>query len=314
MQDRDRPAQLEIALDESRIARGSVDSYSVRVRVRWRVPESTQPVVTLLDDLPEPVDVVSLRRDDGEIELVPKSWQGSRFGNGPTLYEMARRTPGGLGPVPQVREAIEHAEQLLAAYRPDFTDYTVEEKIQLVLGVIDRVNDVAKRLTRLEGYLEFADPGRKAVPYIEDPERDVMAAIISEVLGLGSRGVGEVLGIPAEQSSDIKGENRAARRAARRGRILLEYRFGSEGWASRVERMRRLRRRWLELEDDPRQQFFMLLAELRNTSVEEEQRLAAGDGFMGVLDRWARAFEEDDLSTAVCLQREDARFGALRRL
>jgi hypothetical protein len=53
------------------------------------------------------------------------------------LYEMARKTPGGLGPVPEVQKAIEHDEGLLAAYRPDCFDLAVEERLELVLGVIE---------------------------------------------------------------------------------------------------------------------------------------------------------------------------------
>lgn len=314
MQDQSRPAQLEIVLDETRIARGSVDSYSVQVTVRWRVPELTPPIIAALEDLPAPTDLIVLRRDDGEVELVPRSWQRIRFGDGPTLYEMARRTPGGLGPVPQVQEAVAYAERNLAADRPGLEDYPPEDTMDLILRFIEQVNDLTRRLRRLEAYLEFAEPGRKAVPHLENPQRDVMAAVISQVLGLGSRGVGEVLGIPAQQTSDIKGENRAARRAVRRGRVLLEHHFGREGWQSRVERMRQIRRRWQELEDEPRQQFFMLLAEHQGTSVEEEQRLAAKDGFDDVLDEWMQAYERDDLASAVRLQIDDERFNALRRL
>jgi hypothetical protein len=62
MQDMDRPARLEIVLDEPRIARASIDSYSVRVEVSWRVPEAAPPIVAALDDLPEPMDLIVLRR------------------------------------------------------------------------------------------------------------------------------------------------------------------------------------------------------------------------------------------------------------
>jgi hypothetical protein len=64
-------ARLEIELDEPRIARGSL---GVRVTVRWRVPETTPPIFAALDDLPEPMHLLTLTRDDGEVELVPRSW------------------------------------------------------------------------------------------------------------------------------------------------------------------------------------------------------------------------------------------------
>jgi hypothetical protein len=223
-----QPAHLTIELDEPRIARGSVDDQSVQVSVRWRQPETTPPVVATLDELPVPVDLIVLRRNDGEAELIPKSWQGIRFGEGRTLFEMARGAPGGLGLVPQVRDAIAYAERNLSAYHPDLDVYATEQRLELIWGVIERVNEIYRKLTRLEAYLEFAEPGRKAVPYIEDPQRDVMAAVTSQILGLGSRGVGEKLAIPAQESSSRKGENRAARRAVRRGSTLLEFRFGAD--------------------------------------------------------------------------------------
>ena len=73
------PAHIEIELDEPRIARGSVDSRSVRVNVRWRQPESPPPIIAVLRDLPPSVDLVALRRDDGGMELVPRSWQRLRL-------------------------------------------------------------------------------------------------------------------------------------------------------------------------------------------------------------------------------------------
>ena len=70
MRPRYEPAELEIILDESSIARASIDSYSVRVAVGWRVPEATPPILATLDNLPASMELVTLRRDDGEIELV----------------------------------------------------------------------------------------------------------------------------------------------------------------------------------------------------------------------------------------------------
>jgi hypothetical protein len=78
--------------------------------------------------------------------------------------------------------------------------------------------------------------------------------------------------------------------------------------------MRQMRSHWQGLAHEPKQQFYELLAELRGTSVEHEQRVATDDGFDELLARWMQAHEEDDLRTAIRLQREDARFGALRRL
>lgn len=176
MQDQSQPAHLEIALDEPRIARGSVDSYSVRVTVRWRAPETTPPIIATLNDLPEPVDLVKVVRTNGEVELVPRSWRGIRFGReGSTLFEMARRTPGGLGLVPQVRDAVEYAEHLLEAYHHNLDDYDAEDKAELVRRTIERMNKISSSIAILERHLEFAAPGRKAVRPLRNPTRDVRA-------------------------------------------------------------------------------------------------------------------------------------------
>jgi hypothetical protein len=61
------------------------------------VPEATPPILATLDNLPASMELVTLRRDDGKIELVPASWPRLHFGvEGPSLFEMAWRTSGGL--------------------------------------------------------------------------------------------------------------------------------------------------------------------------------------------------------------------------
>jgi hypothetical protein len=97
MRPRYQPAELEIILDASRIARASIDSYSVRVAVGWRVPEATPPILATLDNLPAFMELVTLRCDDDEVELVPASWRRLHFGvERPSLFEMAWRTFGSL--------------------------------------------------------------------------------------------------------------------------------------------------------------------------------------------------------------------------
>jgi hypothetical protein len=165
------------------------------VTVRWRAPETTPPIIAALKDLPEPLDLVVLRRDDGEVELVPRSWQRLRIGReGPSLYEMARHTPGGAGPVPEVCEAVENAERLLAAYHPNFDDYAAEDRAELVRRMLKRQNRVSKSIVSLRADLEYAGAGRKGVPPMVNPTRDVSAALLNDVCGYGSLRVGQELG------------------------------------------------------------------------------------------------------------------------
>jgi hypothetical protein len=309
-----QPARLEIDLDEPRIARGSVDSNSVRVTVRWRAPEATPPIIAALDDLPPPVDLVVLKRSDGDVELVPRSWQRLHIGRGPSLYEMARRTPSGLGPIPDVREAIEYAEHLLAAYHPNFRDYAAGDRADLIRRTLEHLNRVSESIENLQTYLEYAGPERKAVPPVANPTRDVSAALLNEVCGYSSLQVGEELGFRVPADAAIKGENQTVRRAIQRGRALLEQCFGREGWRARAERMGEMRRRWESLEGQPKRQFYTLLAEERGTTAEEEQHTAVEDGFDILLGEWISAWESEDFPSVMRIQRSDPRFDALSRL
>jgi|SRR5215207_1816456 len=308
------PAQLEIRIDEPRVARGSVDSGSVRVKIKWREAEADPPVIAALKKLSKPVDVEVLKRLDGEVELVLRSWRRTRFGPGkPTFLEMTRKTPGGLGPVRNVAVASERAIKLIRQYQPDFDSYAPEERAEFVMRTIERLNEVSRSAKKLIDHLQYAAPGRKAVPPLRDPERAVMATIISDVHNLSTLRIGEELGIVAPSDSDIKGENQTVRKMVHRGRLLLEQCFGTEGWNSKVKRMRAERQRWESI-PGPKQQFYTLLAEERGTSPEDEEHTALEDGFDTILDEWVAAYEQGDSRQAMRIQFTDDRFDALRRL
>ncbi|MDP9456605.1 MAG: hypothetical protein M3Q49_00415 [Actinomycetota bacterium] len=316
MESKPKPIHVDISIDELRVARGSIDRTSVRVRVRGRGEEGadTPSAAVLAGEAPKPVDLMVLKREDGGIELVPRSWRKVRLGAGkPTLYEMARRTPGGLGPVPAVEKASAHAMGLIARSLPDFDGYAPEERAEYLLRTIERVNELSKSHESLVQHLEYAAPGgRKAVPPLKNPDLAVRAAVRREVHGWGTLRIGRELGIPAPPDADIKGENQTVRKMVNRGRPLLEQCFGSEGWRARVERMRAERERWESL--GPKQWFYVLLAEERGTSPEEEERAANEDGFDETLGEWMKAWEQHDPYRALRIQLSDPRFDALDRL
>jgi hypothetical protein len=305
--------RLDIEIDEAKVGRGSVDWRSIQVRVRRRAPEDDAPVIAALAELPHPVEVTLLRRTDGGVELVPRSWLTLRLGaEGPTLLEMARNTPGGLGPVPQVDRASRYAMNRTKRYQPDLGSYSSEEQAKFLLRTIEQLGAASSSLRRLINHLEYAAPGRKAVPPFRVPERLVMAAVLSEVHDLSTLRIGEELGIDAPPDSAIKGENQTVRKMIHRGRALLERCFGAEEWRAKAERMRAERERWKSM--GPKWQFYTLLAEERGTSPEEEERIAIEDGFDEKLDEWFHAYEQQDHRQAMSIQLSDPRFDALAKL
>ncbi len=230
------------------------------------------------------------------------------------MLEMARRKPGGLGTAPIVAEASEYANTLVRQYLPNFDNYTQKQQAQFLLRTIEQLNRVRKSLESLADHLEYAAPGRKAVPPIKDPDRAIRATILRDVCGWDTRRIGKELQIRTRPGTDlsIKREHKNVGRMIDIGRALLEQCFGAEGWRAKAERMRAARERWESM--GPRQQFYTLLAEDQGTSPEEEERVATKDGFDKTLDEWIDALEKDDDEREVRIRSSDPRFDALARL
>lgn len=254
------------------------------------------------------MNVEKVRRADGEIELIPAAWRRVRIG-GVLLRELARKTPGGIGRVPAVEAATEYVRK---RFESDFDNWSPEERADMLLRTIRKSNEAAKRLSELDAHSEWAAPNRsKAVPTLKSPGRGVMAVILKEVHGLSTLRIGEELGIPAQANSHDKGENQAVRKAAEQGRDLLEGFFGVAEWDAMVQRMQAGRERWHGLDDQPKKQLYILVAEYRATDVEQEERAARADGFDGKLDEWMAAWERKDWPMVARLRRSDERFEAM---
>jgi len=309
-----KPTHLEIRLDEPRVARGSVDERSVRVKLKWRERQGYSSIVAALKGLPKATDLTLLKRADGGVELVLDAWKKMRLGAAKeSFFEWARRTPGGLGPVRTVEQASKYAMRLIRQHRSDFDSFTPEEQTEFLLDTVKRVNEVARSLERLVNHLEYAEPGRKAVPPLKNPERDVRAAILKDVHGWSTLRIGEKLGVPPPASDANKGYNETVGNMIKRGHPLLEQHFGAQGWDTKVEQMRGERKHWESM--GPKQQFYTLVAEERGTFPEEEERAAVEDGFDKTLDNWIRAWEQGDDEEMQCIQLSDnRRFGALSRV
>jgi hypothetical protein len=304
-----KPAYLNIWLNEERIARfGDVDFLTLRVRIGWRQPQQVPTILSTLSDIPEaPSDhrFEVLRQTDGKYTLIPEGYGRFRFGKGPLFIDLARQ-----GDYVPFAEYLEYGNNMIKKYQPDF-DYTQsEEQAYILLGTLKRLNEVREKLQGLREYLWYARPHKteKAMPPVKEPERDIRAAVLQDVIGMSTRDIGDTLGFKPPKDSQIKRENAAVRAAAQRGRQLLEHYFGADGWRQKVEWMREERTRWLAMEDQPKKQIYYLLAEYRGTSLAEEEKVGQQDGFDHLLEEWIAALERDDPSTAAKIRDMDPRF------
>jgi len=322
-------AGIEIQLDEAAIARGDVGRRSVRVKIKWPETREAPGLSASLAELPPAIKekVLPLELADGTFELFPEwhldRYRTLRFGKGgKTLLEIARTNPDGLRSS-ELEKASEYATRLIQHYHSDFDPRASEEEAKYLIRTIERLSKVSEHLDGFAQYLQYTGPRKsKAVAPMQDPERDVRAAILSDVHEMSFPKIGEELGIPPGPNWEIKRENKNAGNAVKSGRRLLERHFGAEEWRTKAERMRAARPRAKQLRAErlekwesmgPKQQFYALLAEYRITSPAEEERAAIEDSFDKVLDDWIEAYERDDGRVGRILL-SDSRFNALSLL
>jgi len=206
---------------------------------------------------------------------------------------------------------LEYGNNLIRQYQPDFDYSNSAEEARLLLHTLERINQVRESVRDLQNYLWYSKPNKnKAVAPIKDPQRDVRAAVLQDIFDLSTLRIGEVLGFNAPSDLDMlrKHENAAVRAAAQRGRELLRYYFGVDGWRQKVERVRAHRARWHELEDQPKGQVYYLLAGCHGTSIEEEENQSSQDGFDQLLEEWIAASMRGDMQTADRIVDKDPRF------
>ena len=189
-----------------------------------------------------------------------------------------------------------------------------------MLRTIKRLNRIEKSVDALRVHLEYSRPDMKVTRApMDNPKRDVKAAILSDVMSLSSLKIREQLGLtrkwkrPQDHSTTLKREDATTRAAIKRGRALLEHFYGAEEWRRKVARMCAKRAEWFELEDQPKAQIYYLLAEARGTSMAEEEHSASQDGFDQLLDEWIAAWERDDEQAANQIGDMDPRFSVARR-
>ena len=89
-------------------------------------------------------------------------------------------------------------------------------------------------------------------PVVENPQRDVKAAILHDVDGLNFPEIGKKLGIPPPPDYEIKRDYQTVSDAVKRGRNILKRAFPTEGWQKRAEAMRAERAWWRSLSPEER--------------------------------------------------------------
>lgn len=313
-----KPDYLNIVFDPKRTARRPPEQLWVFVAIRWRVGKDVPGIISVLSEIPEAprgYDFKVVSSGDGRYTLEPDGWQKPKIDSVLSLFDLARQGNVAFG----YSEYLEYGSDLIKQYQPDFDYSRSEEDAELLRQTLKRIAKVREHVEALRNYLWYLQPNEtktKAVPPVKEPERDVKAAMLQDVWEMTTLRIAEALGIervwkdspkPWTLSDKKKRENPTVREAAKRGRELLQHFYGGK-WQYVAAGMRAERRKWLELEDQPKKQMYYLLAEARHTSMEEEERAGIQDGFDELLDEWFAAWEQDDQVKAANIQEQDSRF------
>ena len=148
---------------------------------------------------------------------------------------------------------LTHAEAVLRHFRPDYDRLDRAEKAALLKGVCERLDAFHAALDGLVAFAEYGryDPKKGKLQKLKSStktlQRNVRAALMSDVEGLKHEEVGKCLGgwvRPDEETWKIKRDASTPRAWVERGRGLLQAAWGEEGWAARVTEKKAQRQRW----------------------------------------------------------------------
>jgi hypothetical protein len=142
---------------------------------------------------------------------------------------------------------LQYAQALLRYYRPVFDSLPKEEQRELIGDCCERVNALLDSTRHLVEFLEYGFPGRDQRPAVENPSRDVEAAVLREVEGLKHREIAERLGVEISEKSAVVGDYSTVAKMVQRGRDILERAYGHDRWDELAESMRQELSDWKEL-------------------------------------------------------------------
>ncbi len=186
-----------------------------------------------------------------------------------------------------------YAVALIRFFKPDFDGYPHERQVDLIVQTCARLDGLLEAIDKLFNYLEYGAKDRDTRAEVENVKRDVRAAVLRDVHGLGNVEIGEMLGLPATKADDIRRDNNKVRTRIKVGRRILEDAFGGpEDWKQRARAMRAeldrkrsltIKERWIEE-----------TAEAYGIPADDEEALAGAlaQQMGGSVERWRRTLSQ----------------------
>jgi hypothetical protein len=145
---------------------------------------------------------------------------------------------------------LRYAHALLRYYRPNFDALPREEQRELLLRCCERINKVLDSIRQLTEFLEYGRPEKDQRPAIENPRRDVEAAMLRDVEAMKYREIAESLKVEIPEKSRCVGDYSTVAKMVSRGRDILERAFTHDGWDEIAESMRADLSRWEALTEE----------------------------------------------------------------
>jgi hypothetical protein len=164
-----------------------------------------------------------------------------------------------------------YAYSLLRYFRPDFDGLPQEERLALIEGAYDRINDLLEASHKLAEYLEYGAPTRDLRTAVENASIDIHAAVLRDVDGLTNRDIAEQLDVEISSDARVVSDYSRISRMVARGKDILERAWGRDGWRKKAEAMKAEAARWYAL--TPLERVVEECAELLGVSPQEAQRI-----------------------------------------
>jgi len=169
-----------------------------------------------------------------------------------------------------VRSAF-YAYSLLRYFRRDFDSHPREERLALIEGAYDRINDLLEASRKLAEYLEYGDPARDLRKAVENASIDINAAVLRDVDGLTIHDIAEQLDVHITSGARVVSDYSTISKMVVRGRDILERAWGKDGWRKKAEAMKAEASQWYAL--TPIERVVEECAELLGVSPQEAQRI-----------------------------------------
>lgn len=133
-------------------------------------------------------------------------------------------------------QTVSYALALLRYYRPGFDALPEDEQRGLLISCCDRMNKSAAATDQLAAFLEYGSPTRDQRPAVENPSRDVKAAVLRDVEQKTYREIAEGLRVVVSDNAKLVGDYSTVSKMVVRGREILER--ACNGWSDMAAQMR----------------------------------------------------------------------------